>query len=70
MSDLFSIHPTISFHVTVALGLIVPLSAAALRALLRRFRSRPRRKRVRSRWRIDYESPTGLAFRLSRNPRD
>jgi hypothetical protein len=66
-----SIAPTITLNITIAIGLTLTVSGTALGLILHRLR-RPRgaQRRPRSRWRIDYESPTGLALRISNVPPD
>jgi len=70
MTDLFSIHPAISVHVTIVIGVTLTLSAAGLALLFRLPRAARKPPQPPARWRIEYESRTGFALRISKTPPD
>jgi hypothetical protein len=72
MADLVSLHPTVSFHITVVFGIGLSFSTAMLSFLLHRLGSRSKGRkpppRPSSRWRIEYHTRSGVQFRISKTP--
>jgi hypothetical protein len=60
------IHPTITVNITIVIEITLIFSVIALGLVLRRVCWHGKSPRPRSRWRIDYESPTGLSLRITK----